>query len=236
MIETQGFNIFGSEDSTDIDIMFRIEKMPCLGDCQDHCFAYDLELSKDSPKEVNSNLCVVVDGIVTDVYKGTVDEVNNMLFYTYDNHRQTHQKFVTRTVPRDVTTKANRALRDILSHLSRTSYRDLVKAALKGSMADRIEAVRKINFDEINDLNKKDGNINDYYKILAFQIGQTAGLIEGMEFYSKSSLSTHYPHLRVMLYRLPFDIGVLNYIVDEFLDLIESKIDHRETIFEVLKR
>jgi hypothetical protein len=102
-------------------------------------------------------------------------------------------------------------------------------------MADRIEALRKINFDEITSLNKNNSTIIDYYKIVAFQIGQTTGLFDGMEFYSKSSISAHYPHLKDMLYRQRVGVIFLNYTVDEFLNLIESKIDNRETLFEVLQ-
>lgn len=236
MINAVEYNIFGSHDSIDIDIMFKVDSIPSLGECKQYCNYYDEEHSKTSPRAINSNLCVVVDGIVVDVFKGTVDEVNNMLFYTYDRHQQIYPRFVTRPVPRDIPTKANRALRGILSHLSKTTYREIVKAGLRGSMADRIDAARRIDFSGLGDFNSKNEKVEDYYKILAFQIGQTTGLFDGMEFYSKMGISAHYPYLTPLLYREKFDYGLLNYIVDEFLDLIESRIDNRDSIYEVLRK
>lgn len=229
------FNVFGSEDSLDFDVMLKVDEMPILAVCKSFCESYDRSMTRVI--ETNSNLCVVKDGIVVDVFKGTVDEVNNMLFYTYDRHPQLHPCFVTRPVIRDIPTKANRALRGLLSHLSKTSYREVVKTGLRGSMADRIEALRKIDFNQISELDKNNSKLVDYYKTLAFQVGQTTGLInDGAEYYSKGSIAAHFPHLRELLYRESFDTGILNYIVDEFLDTIEAHIDNRENIYEVLKK
>jgi len=235
-LQVKEFNIFGSEDSLDIDIMYKVDKMPTLGECQEYCSLLDTEYSKNSAKEINSNLCVINDGIVVDVYKGTIDEVNNMIFYTYKNHAQLFPCFVERTIPRDVPTKANRALRGILSHISRTHYRDLVKTALKGSMADRIDAVREIDFNTIHSLNKNVSQLKDYHKNVAFQIGQTLGLFQGMELYSKKSISAHFPYLKEMLYREDFDVGMINDIVKHFVTEIESKIENRNHLYEVLKK
>lgn len=37
---------------------------------------------------MNCNLVVVNDGILVDCFKGTVDELNNAILYTYGLHKQ----------------------------------------------------------------------------------------------------------------------------------------------------
>lgn len=73
--------IHGSEDSTDVDVVYVVDEIPSLSEAKAFC-------SPDDKKE-NRNLIVVKDGIVTDCYKGTVDEINNSLLNTYYKHEQT---------------------------------------------------------------------------------------------------------------------------------------------------
>src|SRR6218665_1710589 len=84
------YQIFGSENSLDVDLVFFIEKMP-------ETIAGKLALSKELSqsidsffpgKEINANLAICKNGHLTEVYKGTTDELNNALFYTYDFHKQ----------------------------------------------------------------------------------------------------------------------------------------------------
>jgi hypothetical protein len=88
--------------------------------------------------------------VVTKTYKGTVDEVNNMLYHTYDKHTQVYPNPITRTLPRDIKLKAERVLRGLLSHLSRTEHRKDVKEALKWNIEDR-----KFYLDEIKETLKE---------------------------------------------------------------------------------
>lgn len=235
-------NIFGSEDSTDLDIMIKVESIQNIEWCRRRCDELDIHFTEIYNKKANSNLCVVSDGMIVEVYKGTVDEVNNMLYYTYELHPQNHCIFVSKLVSRNVSLKVNRALRTILSHLSRTKYRPEIKEALRGSMAKRIDTIRNIDFCEIDDLNKNNSSIIEYRKTVAFQIGQSLGLFENTELYTKKSISLQYPRLADLLYRKPLN-GILTdastelaQIVNDFLDAVENNINNRDSIFEVMKK
>lgn len=231
------FNVFGSSDSTDFDVMIKVDEMPNVESCRILCEKYDKHFQNIiTNKEVNSNLCVVKDGVVAEVYKGTADEVNNVLYYTYDLHEQQCPIFVKMPVKRDIIVKVNRSVRSILSHLTRTQYRPLIKQALRGPLSERIAALRAVDFSTIDDLSKNNSNILDYRKVVAFQVGQCLGLFARIELYTKSAIAGQYPTLEPFLYRKDISNTLLGCIVSDFLDAVENNIDNRDSIYEVMKK
>ena len=186
--------IHGSEDSTDLDVIYVVDELPSLQECKTFC----------SDKEENMNLITVENGIVTSVYKGTPDEVNNALLDTYKLHEQEYPLLVERKVERDVHIKAIRAVRGILSHLSRSMFRPEIKNALRGSWSVRIETLQMIydHFDEI-DFDSLQNNMSgdDVKKLIAFQIGQVLALTDFVELYTKSEIASYFTDLKPYLYR-----------------------------------
>ena len=186
--------IHGSEDSTDMDVIYVVDELPSLQECKTFC----------SDKEENRNLITVENGIVTSVYKGTPDEVNNALLDTYKLHEQEYPLLVERKVERDVHIKAIRAVRCILSHLSRSMFRPEIKNALRGSWSVRIETLQMIydHFDEI-DFDSLQNNMSgdDVKKLIAFQIGQVLALTDFVELYTKSEIASYFTDLKPYLYR-----------------------------------
>jgi hypothetical protein len=186
--------IHGSEDSTDLDVIYVVDELPSLQECKTFC----------SDKEENRNLITVENGIVTSVYKGTQDEVNNALLDTYKLHEQEYPLLVERKVERDVHIKAIRAVRGILSHLSKSMFRPEIKNALRGSWSVRIETLQMIydHFDEI-DFDSLQNNMSgdDVKKLIAFQIGQVLALTDFVELYTKSEIASYFTDLKPYLYR-----------------------------------
>lgn len=204
--------IHGSEDSIDVDVYYVFDKMPSFKECQDFC----------SDKEENRNIITIQDGIVVDCYKGTPDEINNGLYYTYDLHQQIAPMPIKRLVERDVLIKSVRVVRCLLSHLSRTRHRETVKMALGSpDWQMKIFTLGIINLSEIDDFGKN-GTKLDVLKVFAFQLGQILGLHEGVELYTKSAVAKRYPSLEDFLYRRPSDINILQQYVYKFLDIIGS--------------
>ena len=81
--------IFGSKSSTDYDIMFFVDTLGTIQESHEIISEIDKEYSEIySDKPVNSNICIVENGVVVDVFKGTADEVNNAMLLTYDYHEQ----------------------------------------------------------------------------------------------------------------------------------------------------
>ncbi|AWK06994.1 hypothetical protein HYN56_23285 [Flavobacterium crocinum] len=196
------YQIFGSENSLDADLVFFIEEMP-------NTVVEKLALSKElsqsitsffPEKELNTNLAVCKNGHLTEVYKGTTDELNNALFYTYDFHKQNKENQITKLLVRDVNLKFLRSTRIILSFVSKTEYRVLVKKALNGNLQERIQALENLDLTKIVSFGKGKNN-NDIIKSIAFQLGQCIALHKGKELYTKNQIAEHFPDLRKYLFR-----------------------------------
>lgn len=211
------YQFFGSEDSLDVDVMFFLQEMPNVADCKKiaDCLKFFLGL-----KYCDVNLCTVRHGIVTGCYKGSIDEVNNMLINTYELHKQPIHREVYKHVPRLVNEKAERAIRGILSHLSRTEHRKEIKKAL-GNFERSIEVLEIIDLSKVDNLNKNNSNLVLFYKFFATQVGQLMGLYDGVELYTKHDISKRYPGLKKLLYREQFDVRILENIKTSLLKHIE---------------
>jgi hypothetical protein len=221
MLTLPPFNIFGSDNSQDYDVLFFVPQ-EAMGDLVSMiALTKDLNARMEAamtserlyswkPKPVNSNLAVLDKdrGIIREVFKGTWDEVNNSVFHTYRFHLQLHSRMVTQLVEREVDTKVLRTFRVILSFLSRTRHRHLVKNALGSSLAVQFEAVKAIDLSEFRSqtaLGKRNVRLEDYYKVMAFQFGQTLALMHQYpaELYTKDQIGEYYPDLARMLARTP---------------------------------
>lgn len=205
--------IHGSENSLDIDAYVIVPEPLSFNDAKKLC---------DSFSEVNSNLLVVTDGVVSWSYKGTVDECNNSILATYALHEQAFAIPVERALPRVYALKMLRTIRGLLSHVSRTHYRDTVKEALKSAdLAVKISALRSIDLSAIESFEKNP--VVEVYKFFAFQLGQTLALLEeGVELFTKNSVAERYPELGVYLRRETAGPEALTVFWERFVSLVET--------------
>lgn len=219
--------IHGSEDSLDLDVFYVFDNLPDINECKRFC--------SENPEE-NRNIIVVKDGIVVDCFIGTVDEINNGLIDTYNLHEQEFPLIVNRRVDRDIIIKSIRAVRGILSLISRTKYRKEVKYALKNNWEDRLKCLETIDYSSI-DFSSTDKQLDELHikKVIAFQIGQTLGLLNGEEYYTKSSVAKAYPDLKPFLYRDNSDMKILDSYIKKLVLLLRNikteKIDERVVLF-----
>ncbi|MFB9076622.1 hypothetical protein ACFFLS_25435 [Flavobacterium procerum] len=196
------YQIFGSENSLDVDLVFFIEKMP-------ETILEKLALSKQlsqsiisffPEKEINANLAVSQNGHLIEVYKGTTDELNNALFYTYDFHSQKQENQIAKLLIRDVDLKFLRSTRMILSFASKTEYRVLVKDALKGNLSEKMNVLQNLDLTKNISFGKGKNN-HDIIKSIAFQLGQCMALQDNKELYTKNQIADCFPELRKYLFR-----------------------------------
>ena len=222
------FQIFGSKSSQDVDIMVFVDSIPD----KPH-ISHELEtrfniLIKEfiqTDKEVNSNLAVLENGIITKVFKGTCDEVNNSLLKTYRFHTQYHPCLVKNLIERDIDLKILRTCRVLLSLISRTEYRMIIKPALQGDFNERVKALYLCDISKIkpNDFINKNVSYIDFIKVYAFQIAQTLALIEKVELYTKEEINAYYPELEPFINRdINADINVLEKWKIKLLDTIKD--------------
>lgn len=186
------YNVFGSENSIDKDIVVFLNSMPkTIEDSKKLCKKIENEMGNDT----NANLAFIKDGIISKCFKGTPDEVNNSVFYTYVLHDQDFDLQVKKTIKRNVPLKIARSLRIILTLFSRTKYRKEIKKALKKEALDKLKVLEKIiSFNDL-DFNKNGLTNADIWKNIAFQMIQTRALIEGKEIYTKNDAIEYRPNL-----------------------------------------
>lgn len=224
-MEPYAFNIFGSENSMDYDVMYFLPEIPEIKECKSMAVYYE----NDFPiidKKVNVNFAVVKDGRIVDVYKGSPDECNNSIFATYKLHKQYHENQVSVRVVRDVNLKIARSLRIVLTFLSRTQYREEVKAALRSHFKMKIAVLKHIHFETITDLGKNNQDLVDFKKQVAFQFAQAHGLMDGYEIYTKKGCVRQFPELRAYLMRTTSAMTGLNVFKNHFLEEVINRYSH----------
>jgi hypothetical protein len=194
---------FGSDDSQDIDCLVFINQIPETKiACNELCKIFDYELSKLFPDEkINCNLGIVSNGILTQVYKGATDETNNAMLTTYHLHQQYFENQILHKVERNIELKIHRATRIILSYLSKSNERVLIKSALNGTIYSKIKVLKELNLSEIVFSSKEKNLKEDIYKVITFQMAQTLALLEGKEIYTKKEAISLYPDLATYLLR-----------------------------------
>lgn len=225
------FYLFGSEDSTDYDILVSVDYIPeDIDKAHNLCKHYNKILSEVlTDKELNCNLGIFKDGRIVQVFKGTVDELNNVIYYTYDNHKQFFPNPILSPVPRDVDEKILRVARFIITFYSRSGLRSQIKLALRGNLIQKLEVLKMIDFVEMVEFPGKKERLEDIYKVLAFQFGQVFSLIDGHESdsYTKNGVIKNYPDLGNLLRRVSVsrsDLEVLNRYLKRFIELLENRI------------
>jgi len=222
------FQIFGSVSSKDIDVMVFVDNIidnPYYA--LEECKIYNKQIANflNTDKEINSNLAIVENGIIKKALKGTEDEVNNSLFRTYYLHEQPFSNKVKALITRDIDLKILRTVRVLLSLLSRTEYRSIVKIALQNDFLYRYKTLYDcdISIFNVNKPLNKNVSFEDFIKVYAFQIGQTMGLIDGFELYTKEEISQVYPDLKPYINRdITKDLKELETWKIKFLDMTKN--------------
>lgn len=218
------YQILGSQDSQDVDVVFFIDKMP-------ETIQEKLNLSKEysailqpefSTKSINPNLAVIENGVVKYVYKGTVDELNNALYYTYGLHNQKFDNQILKLLPRDVDLKFLRSSRIILSFLSKTKYRVPIKVALRNNLHHKIQVLKEIDLVTLANFGNSQPEI-DILKSIAFQIGQSMALHNNEESYTKSQIADCFPELKNYLSRENSDLNTLQFWLYKYIEILEIR-------------
>lgn len=193
------YYVFGSPSSKDLDLIVFVDAIPEMHLAKQMCKDYQVALQPFFAKEVNANIGLIGEDVLLSVFKGTLDEVNNSIIDTYSFHEQKHPLTIKKRLDRDVEQKILHSVRIVLSTLSRSQHRELVKTSLKGDLNERINALDIIDLSI--PLDKIKYEIKDIYKTLAFQMGQTLALIDGTELYTKEGIAEYALSLKPFLYR-----------------------------------
>jgi hypothetical protein len=197
------FYLFGSEYSIIVDILIDVENIPSVKESHDLIKLYNEYFSKFYDKKINCNLVTIKNGEIIKSFKGSQDEVNNSLFYTYKNHKQIFPNPILKIVKRDFNEKILRIARVLLTFYSRTDMRIEIKRALRGNLIEKLNVLKKFDFTIMNEFPNKSDKKEDIFKTIAFQLGQFFCLKDDLErhSYTKDDLMCCYPELFVFLNR-----------------------------------
>lgn len=205
--------IHGSEDSTDCDVIYIVDKVPSPRKAPLFC--------TDNQDE-NRNIAVIEDGRILWCYKGFPDEVNNALLATYPLHSQEDMLLVRKRAARDLPIKLLSVLRKIIMEFRHTSLKPEARLSLRSGYDERVKMLRSTdlrtllwNISELDQMERR--------KSMAFQLGQAIALNDGIELYTKKDIAGYIPDLEPYLYRHPCSMDVLEKEKKVFLDIIEQK-------------
>lgn len=232
------FQIFGSASSQDLDVVVFISEIPDdILTASNLCNEFGKQITDflKINKPINTNIAVVENGLLQNVYKGTVDETNNALYHTYYLHNQYFDNKIRGLLPRDTDLKVLRSIRIVLSLMTKSNYRPLVKSALKGDLKEKLKVLKKIviesNLQEEFFAQKM--RWVDFQKTFAFQIGQCLALVQGQELYTKEDIGTLYTGLQPYLYRIEnINNETLIYYILLLISEIESRINEMKSLYE----
>lgn len=232
------FQLFGSASSQDLDVVVFIKQIPdTILASSTLCDEFGKQLTDflKVNKPINTNIAVVESGLLQNVYKGTVDETNNALYYTYHLHSQFFSNRIRGLLPRDTDLKILRTIRIVLSLMTKSKFRSLVKSALKGDLKEKLEVLKMVIGESAlqEEFFGQKMRWVDFQKTFAFQIGQCLALIHGQELYTKEEIGAFYSDLRPYLYRIEnISNEVLTYYLSLLIDKVEGRMSEMKSLHE----
>jgi hypothetical protein len=243
------FQIFGSASSQDVDVMVFVKKLKSID--ENHTLIKYLNKhyktlfigTEYEGKEINTNLAIVKNGMIIDVFKGTYDECNNSLKETYSYHKQYHKNVIfdkyDRIQNKFYHWKMKRVLRFILSFYSRVpELRTDIKSALRGDFKERLRVCKLLDLTINTEFPNKKEPIEDIYKVIAFQLVQIISLSEQIEVYSKEHACIQIPKLAPFINRKQItekDLKWLQFYFNHLLNISNSEMNSMEYLQEELK-
>jgi len=161
------FQIFGSESSLDLDVIIFVTTLTKIYEASQVCKTFTDQIQKEfenTEKKVNVNLAVLDTDYhrLCEVYKGTVDELNNSLYQTNRLHPQFYPNQIECLMVRDIKLKKRRVARKVLELLTRTQFRIPVKNALRSDFKSQLDSLDLLKLTEIVDLGKN-GELLEFY-------------------------------------------------------------------------
>lgn len=216
---------FGSEDSTDVDILIDHPEAKGVESDKELIGLLGGKLSKI--KDWNANIIKIEKGLVIASIpsKGSVDAVHNSLFDTYKLHQQKFPFPLVGRQNRNVLLAVVKCVKVLMFTFKTGAKKDYYKKELSpvlltGSFQDYFDKIPGLDFSAPL-LNTPERNLG-LYKSLIFRIAQTISLIDGTEIYTKSHLKSLYQDTTPIIDRIP--VENIGEIFRNYLNLLHQKI------------
>lgn len=193
---------FGSENSTDEDVLIVVDEIP---ENMEIAIQYLKKLNRTFEVNWNSNLIVIKDGLIVNSIpaKGSPDSIGFSLNDTYHLHEQAFDYPITQLWKRHKLLHIYKCVRTILSVCTRTHYRKDIMP-LKGihPFENKLKSLGVVDFTKIDTFNNKYQSDADSWKTIAFYLGQSFLYFSNDKYYmQKDQIANEFPFLRPFLYR-----------------------------------
>lgn len=196
------YNIYGSQDSTDTDVVFYVDKLSAIREDRKRLVSI---IKKDFKPDWNITLAIVKDGIITDcIYpKASPESLNNAIFNTYDLHEQDHPCKVLRYVERNTVLAIYKTIRLLCTYLTRTEYRTFIRPTVHWSFSIdlKVNKLLNIKFNELVEFNQPNMVAVDIWKTWCFYVVQNKALLNGLQIYTKADAFRYEPRSYNFIYR-----------------------------------
>lgn len=182
------YNIFGSTNSQEYDILFHVPEIPKHKDFNKIICLSIGEMIELHDKAKRITLCTIKNGIITKTSDGLPDEYNNNLFYTYSMHRQYADCLVERPVTRNIQAKLEKVVQDILNILSQTQYRQKILPIIDSTFEEQFSIFNELDLNNVsfgfNQLEDGEDSNMLFRQAASFEMLQVIGLYENVEIYT----------------------------------------------------
>jgi hypothetical protein len=201
------YYFYGSADSTDKDVIIQIPQKD-MPERQEDRKIFVWHLQKKYQLDWNATLAVIENGYIVDtIYtKSWIDRLNNALFTTYPLHNQVFPNPIVGKVRINVLLSIYKAVRTVLSLLTRTHLRPLIRPTVNGihDFNLKLKALQHIQWADLQHFNQRNADDIDIWKTLAFYIYQNIALLrDGIEIYTKQHCVEIFPESGNFIYRKP---------------------------------
>lgn len=219
---------YGSANSTDIDVAIIIPQN-YMKITQEDRKNHIKKLMLDFDLNWNAIFICVEDGVVVDTIftKSWIDSINNAIYYTYSNHVQFYPNPITRLIKRNKTLAIYKAVRTVLSQVTRTNYKSRVKPVMKGfhDFNLKLDVLKNINFKLINSFNQRNTNDVDCWKSIAFYVIQNMALLNDVHIHTKDDAIVYDQRLSKFINRDEITVEdkiMLNTVITEWLNMLSK--------------
>jgi hypothetical protein len=159
--------------------------------------------------------CSYVDGTFMDVSHSLVDEVNNCVYYTYNNHEQYRNKIVDNLMIRSLPDKKSQVVKAILNIIRKYEFKEHIRS-IYGKAAEEIKFISEYDFKRIASFKFSGDNKKIAIKKINYLVCQLYSMIfNAREIFTKAGVLKIDLRYSAIMYMKDCEQGYYEYILND---------------------